>query len=227
MLEDLQFSRLYAETEPETAATTATANVQEKTVERVAEARLPTEIGEFRLLGYRSLNSDEEFIVLTRGRLQSGRPTLVRIHSQCLTGDVFGSTKCDCGQQLQAALELGARLPVEQFRDGRGGFRFPENDTLSRAGALHEICRRQSEAVHFRRGKCDARSVCGTVRFKLLARRFNGKRKEFGGHSGLRLEVERFGKPAPRFLHVVGFRRHGVNEARTRKTFDEITGEFL
>jgi hypothetical protein len=69
----------------------------ERTVERVAEARLPTELGEFRLIGYRSKTSKEEFVVLSKGRLRPERPTLVRIHSQCLTGDVFGSTKCDCG----------------------------------------------------------------------------------------------------------------------------------
>ena len=76
------------------------------TVERVAEARLPTEIGEFRLIGYRSLVSNEEFVVIARGQFRAERPSLVRIHSQCLTGDVFGSTKCDCGQQLKAAMKL-------------------------------------------------------------------------------------------------------------------------
>ena len=83
------------------------------TVERVAEARLPTRRGEFRIAGYRSLTTAEEFVCLFKGELASGLPTLVRIHSQCLTGDVFGSTKCDCGTQLQAALEL-----IE--REGRG-----------------------------------------------------------------------------------------------------------
>ena len=80
--------------------------IQPRSVERVAEANLPTESGEFRIIGYRSLISDEEFIVLARGDLRADRPTLVRIHSQCLTGDVFGSTKCDCGQQLQEAIKL-------------------------------------------------------------------------------------------------------------------------
>jgi|GEM_PF-4245777 len=77
-----------------------------RTVERVAEARLPTDFGEFHIIGYRSLNSNEEFVVLVQGELRKDRPTLVRIHSQCLTGDVFGSTKCDCGQQLRTAMEL-------------------------------------------------------------------------------------------------------------------------
>jgi 3,4-dihydroxy 2-butanone 4-phosphate synthase/GTP cyclohydrolase II len=95
-----------------------------KTVERVADARLPTDFGEFRIIGYRSLNSNEEFVVLLKGQLRQDEPTLVRIHSQCLTGDVFGSTKCDCGQQLRKAMALIARegsgAVVYQQQEGRG-----------------------------------------------------------------------------------------------------------
>jgi 3,4-dihydroxy 2-butanone 4-phosphate synthase/GTP cyclohydrolase II len=95
-----------------------------RTVERVAEARLPTDLGEFRIIGYRSLTSDEEFVVLARGELREDRATLARIHSQCLTGDVFGSVKCDCGQQLRAAMEMIAReghgAIVYQQQEGRG-----------------------------------------------------------------------------------------------------------
>jgi 3,4-dihydroxy 2-butanone 4-phosphate synthase / GTP cyclohydrolase II len=95
-----------------------------RSVEQVAEARLPTEFGEFRIIGYQSLNSNEEFVVLARGDLREDRPALVRIHSQCLTGDVFGSIKCDCGQQLRAALELidreGRGAIVYQQQEGRG-----------------------------------------------------------------------------------------------------------
>ena len=94
------------------------------TVERVAEARLPTDFGEFRIIGYRSLTSNEEFVVLARGDLRQDRPPLVRIHSQCLTGDVFGSVKCDCGQQLRAAMKLiereGCGAIVYQQQEGRG-----------------------------------------------------------------------------------------------------------
>ena len=95
-----------------------------RTVERVAEACLPTEFGEFRIIGYRSLNSDEEFVALARGELCGECPTLVRIHSQCMTGDVFGSVKCDCGRQLRAAMELlaaeGRGAIVYQQQEGRG-----------------------------------------------------------------------------------------------------------
>ena len=95
-----------------------------QSVQCVAEARLPTETGEFHIVGYRSLISDEEFIVLVRGDLAADKPTLVRIHSQCLTGDVFASTKCDCGQQLHEAMKLIAAencgVIVYQQQEGRG-----------------------------------------------------------------------------------------------------------
>jgi len=98
--------------------------INSRTVERVAEARLPTDYGEFRIIGYRSLNSNEEFVVLARGDLRKDRATLVRIHSQCLTGDAFGSVKCDCGQQLRTAMKLIARegrgAIVYQQQEGRG-----------------------------------------------------------------------------------------------------------
>jgi len=93
-------------------------------VERVAVAILPTEWGEFKIAGYRSLISDEEYVVLFKGELQREVPTLVRIHSQCLTGDVFGSTKCDCGPQLHRTLEMiqeeGRGAVVYQQQEGRG-----------------------------------------------------------------------------------------------------------
>jgi 3,4-dihydroxy 2-butanone 4-phosphate synthase/GTP cyclohydrolase II len=95
-----------------------------KTVGRVSEARLPTEFGEFRIAGYRSKTSDEEFVALYKGEMNPETPTLVRIHSQCLTGDVFGSLKCDCGPQLRAAMRLiegeGRGAIVYQLQEGRG-----------------------------------------------------------------------------------------------------------
>src|SRR5690349_19987357 len=99
-------------------------NTAQRSVERVAEARLPTETGEFRILGFRSLISSEEFVVLMKGELRADRPSLVRIHSQCMTGDVFGSLKCDCGRQLDAAMRLieedGSGAIVYQQQEGRG-----------------------------------------------------------------------------------------------------------
>jgi len=93
-------------------------------VEKVAVANLPTTFGEFKIAGYRSLISDEEFVVLYKGEMNADVPTLVRIHSQCLTGDVFGSIKCDCGPQLQKAMQLieaeGRGAIVYQQQEGRG-----------------------------------------------------------------------------------------------------------
>jgi GTP cyclohydrolase II len=93
-------------------------------IQRVAEARLPTEVGEFRIAGYRSLVSDEEYVVLFKGEMRPDISTLIRIHSQCLTGDVFGSTKCDCGRQLRLAMEMieseGRGAIVYQQQEGRG-----------------------------------------------------------------------------------------------------------
>ena len=94
------------------------------TVRHVATARLPTRFGQFKISAYRSLNSDEEFVCLFKGEMKPELPTLVRIHSQCLTGDVFGSAKCDCGPQLEQAMTLianaGRGAIVYQLQEGRG-----------------------------------------------------------------------------------------------------------
>jgi 3,4-dihydroxy 2-butanone 4-phosphate synthase/GTP cyclohydrolase II len=94
------------------------------TVERVAVASLPTEWGDFQIAGYRSLTSNEEFVALYKGEMRRDVPTLVRIHSQCLTGDVFGSTKCDCGPQLHQTMKMiereGRGAIVYQQQEGRG-----------------------------------------------------------------------------------------------------------
>lgn len=94
------------------------------TVQRIAQAQLPTEFGDFQIIGYRSLVSPEEFVALVRGVPRPHRPSLVRIHSQCMTGDVFGSTRCDCGRQLREAMSLIASerhgAIVYQQQEGRG-----------------------------------------------------------------------------------------------------------
>ena len=77
-------------------------------MERVAEARLPTRYGEFLAVGYRSTVDAVEHIALVRGEIGTGTGVLVRLHSECLTGDVLGSLRCDCGPQLDAALRTVA-----------------------------------------------------------------------------------------------------------------------
>lgn len=93
-------------------------------VERIAEANLPTEFGLFRIIAFKSKLSGEEFPVLVKGELHDEDASLVRIHSQCLTGDVFHSTKCDCGRQLDYAMKLiqeeGHGVIIYQQQEGRG-----------------------------------------------------------------------------------------------------------
>lgn len=94
------------------------------TIRKEAEANLPTEFGPFRIVGFRSTTSDEEFVALVKGEIKPENPILVRIHSQCLTGDVFHSLKCDCGPQLERAMEMvqeeGSGIIVYQQQEGRG-----------------------------------------------------------------------------------------------------------
>jgi 3,4-dihydroxy 2-butanone 4-phosphate synthase / GTP cyclohydrolase II len=96
----------------------------ERLVHRVAEARLPTEFGDFTVIAYRNDVDRAEHVALVMGEV-AGRPDiLVRMHSKCLTGDVFGSQRCDCGFQLHAAMELvsqaGRGVIVYLDQEGRG-----------------------------------------------------------------------------------------------------------
>jgi len=96
----------------------------ERLVHRVAEARLPTPHGEFRVIGYRNDVDAAEHVALVYGDVRERPEVLVRIHSKCLTGDVFGSARCDCGWQLQTAMkmiaEAGAGVVVYLDQEGRG-----------------------------------------------------------------------------------------------------------
>jgi 3,4-dihydroxy 2-butanone 4-phosphate synthase/GTP cyclohydrolase II len=96
----------------------------EQLVHRVAEARIPTELGEFRIIGYQNDVDRAEHVALVYGEVAGQKDILVRMHSKCLTGDVFGSRRCDCGSQLQRAMELVARegrgVIVYLDQEGRG-----------------------------------------------------------------------------------------------------------
>lgn len=93
-------------------------------IEREEVVSLPTDYGAFSLHLYRSLIDDVHHIALVKGTISGERPTLVRVHSECLTGDVFGSQRCDCGDQLHAALqqidEAGTGVLVYMRQEGRG-----------------------------------------------------------------------------------------------------------
>jgi 3,4-dihydroxy 2-butanone 4-phosphate synthase/GTP cyclohydrolase II len=96
----------------------------ERLVHRVAEAGLPTDLGEFRIVGYRNDVDTHEHVALVCGDVAGEEPVLVRMHSKCLTGDVFHSARCDCGWQLHTAMEMiakaGRGVIVYLDQEGRG-----------------------------------------------------------------------------------------------------------
>ncbi len=96
----------------------------ERLVHRIAEARLPTDFGEFRIVGYRNDVDHHEHVALVFGEVGGGEEVLVRMHSKCLTGDVFHSMRCDCGWQLHSAMEMianaGRGVIVYLDQEGRG-----------------------------------------------------------------------------------------------------------
>jgi len=97
---------------------------RENLVQRVAEAKLPTMQGDFHVVAYSSLIDNEQHIALVHGDIRADKPALVRVHSECLTGDVFGSLRCDCGEQLAAALQriglADSGVLVYLRQEGRG-----------------------------------------------------------------------------------------------------------
>ena len=96
----------------------------EKLVERVVSTALPTSFGDFRAVGFRSLVDDKHHVAMVKGEIDTGEPALVRVHSECLTGDVFHSMRCDCGEQLAAAMamieEEGRGVLLYLSQEGRG-----------------------------------------------------------------------------------------------------------
>jgi 3,4-dihydroxy 2-butanone 4-phosphate synthase/GTP cyclohydrolase II len=104
----------------------------EKQVDRVAEARIPTRHGSFRAVGYDSLLDGIEHVALVYGEMGDGEDVLVRVHSECLTGDVFGSLRCDCGPQLDAALEAVAT-------EGRGVVLYVRGHEGRGIGLMHKL----------------------------------------------------------------------------------------
>jgi 3,4-dihydroxy 2-butanone 4-phosphate synthase/GTP cyclohydrolase II len=97
---------------------------KERLVTRIADAQLPTRFGDFRVIGYKSSMDEREHVALIKGEIEGKDGILVRMHSECLTGDIFGSLRCDCGQQLLAALERieeeGSGAVVYLKQEGRG-----------------------------------------------------------------------------------------------------------
>ena len=104
----------------------------ESQVKRVAAAKLPTEVGEFEIIGYRSLLENHEHLALVMGDIGDGENVLVRVHSECLTGDVLGSMRCDCGPQLHAAMRMVAQA-------GRGVVLYMRGHEGRGIGLLHKL----------------------------------------------------------------------------------------
>ena len=105
---------------------------EEKLVERVVEARVPTDYGTFTAVGFRSLIDDRQHMAFVMGDIGEGEDVLTRVHSECLTGDVFGSLRCDCGDQLDAALQKVAE-------EGRGVVLYIRGHEGRGIGLLHKL----------------------------------------------------------------------------------------
>ena len=98
--------------------------MKEALVEEVTSTVLPTYAGEFKSVAFKNLLDEQIHIALVKGEIKKDNPTLVRVHSQCLTGDVFGSYRCDCGEQLQKSMEMieqeGTGVLLYLYQEGRG-----------------------------------------------------------------------------------------------------------
>jgi 3,4-dihydroxy 2-butanone 4-phosphate synthase/GTP cyclohydrolase II len=97
---------------------------KEKLVRRAVEVRLPTHFGEFKLIAYETLIDDKNHLALVKGNVADGNPVLLRVHSSCATGDLFGSMRCDCGEQLATAMMMiereGRGALIYIMQEGRG-----------------------------------------------------------------------------------------------------------
>ncbi len=96
----------------------------ERSIERIVEVNMPTDYGDFHLIAFKQKDTGEEHLALVKGTWEKDEPVLVRMHSSCLTGDIFGSRRCDCGPQLHAAMEMvqreGKGVVVYMQQEGRG-----------------------------------------------------------------------------------------------------------
>ncbi|MFM2190250.1 MAG: hypothetical protein RL491_636, partial [Bacteroidota bacterium] len=96
----------------------------ESLIEKEVRVKLPTTYGDFDMIAYKQLNTDQPHVALVKGDVSGDEPVLVRVHSSCLTGDIFGSCRCDCGPQLHKAMEMieaaGKGVIVYMNQEGRG-----------------------------------------------------------------------------------------------------------
>lgn len=96
----------------------------ESLIKREIAVQMPTEWGNFELIAFKQINTNEEHLALVKGSWEANEPVLVRVHSSCVTGDIFGSARCDCGEQLHAAMEMvekeGKGVVLYMNQEGRG-----------------------------------------------------------------------------------------------------------
>ena len=96
----------------------------ETSIEKIIDVKMPTKYGDFEMVLYKNTNTDEEHLALVKGKWKENEPVLVRVHSSCMTGDIFGSCRCDCGPQLQEAMEViekeGKGAIIYMNQEGRG-----------------------------------------------------------------------------------------------------------
>lgn len=97
---------------------------QESLIRREIGVQMPTEYGDFELIAYKQINTDDTHLALIKGTWEKNEPVLVRVHSSCVTGDIFGSCRCDCGEQLHASMQMvekeGKGIVLYMFQEGRG-----------------------------------------------------------------------------------------------------------
>ncbi len=142
----------------------------EKLVERVASARVPLRYGEFTAVGYSSSSYDQrEHVAFVFGDIGDGEDVLVRVHSECLTGDVFGSLRCDCGPQLDAALAAVAR-------EGRGVVLYVRGHEGRGIGLLHKLQAYQLQDAGVGHPRREPRAGAARRRARLRHRRADPRR---------------------------------------------------
>lgn len=97
---------------------------KESLIERMVEVNMPTVFGDFRMIAYRHVENGQEHLALVKGQWEKDEPVLIRVHSSCMTGDIFGSCRCDCGPQLHKAMEMieaeGKGVILYMNQEGRG-----------------------------------------------------------------------------------------------------------
>lgn len=96
----------------------------ESLIERMIDVEMPTKFGDFKMVAYKELLTDQDHLALIKGEWKEDEPVMVRVHSSCMTGDIFGSCRCDCGPQLEKAMQMideaGKGVIVYMNQEGRG-----------------------------------------------------------------------------------------------------------